>query len=129
MFKPLQDSAEQFQIARDDYLEASKAQNAEAAIDALVRGMQAADAILVFLGYCEAYECGECEGCKANGAARRSEMEAAMEADPDLSVAVNGPLLSDEDNAAARSLLLSVFGDPTGDEDAAANGGADDLPE
>lgn len=118
MFKPLSDSAEQFQIARDDYLEASKAQNAEAAIDALVRGMQAADAILVFLGYVEPFECGECDACQANGAARRAEMEAALENDPDLSIRDNGPLLDPAQEAAARKLLLDVFGPGAEAEDA-----------
>lgn len=117
MFKPLEDTAEQFQIARDDYLEASREQNAEAAIDALVRAVAAADAILVHLGLAEAYECGDCEGCKANGAARRAEMEAAVENDPDLSTSAHGALLSDEDNAAAKRLLASIFEDPAGDED------------
>jgi hypothetical protein len=124
MFKPLQDTAEAFQIARDDYLEASREQNAEAAIDALVRAVASADAILVHLGYVEPYECGDCEGCKAAGAARREEMQAAVENDPDLSTSAHGALLSDEDNAAARTLLASVFNDPAGDEDA-ATGAAD----
>ncbi len=120
MFKPLNDASDDFANARDDYQEASKEQNAEAAIDALVRGMQAADAVLSFLGFVEPYECGDCESCKANGDARRSEMEAAVENDPSLSVRNNGPLLDPAADAESRRLLLSVFGDPAGDEDAEA---------
>lgn len=111
MFQPLEDAAEEFATARDDYAAASKAQSAEAAIPALLRALRSADAILSFLGYVEPYECGDCDACQANAAARRDAMQTAVNTDPDLSPA--GPLgaaLSADENASARALLESIFG-------------------
>jgi hypothetical protein len=110
VFQPLAHAADDFAIARDDYLEASAEQNAEAAVDALIRAVQAADAVLSFLGFIEPYECGDCPACKARGAERRAEMEAAVEADPALSVKDNGPLMSPDEEARVRRLLADVFG-------------------
>lgn len=109
MFEPLAQTADEFAMARLDYIEASKAQDAELALDALVRAVQAADAILIFLGMVDPAECGECDGCKARAAARRAEMEEAIENDPALSVKDNGPLLSEDDEATARRLLAAIF--------------------
>lgn len=112
VFKPLHNALVAFEMARDTYIEASKARDAETAIEALVQGMQAADSILTFLGHIEPYECGNCESCTANAETRRADMQAAVDADPELSP--SGPLgmhLSPEEEASVRKLLDEAFGE------------------
>ena len=73
MFQPLATAVRAFETARADYIAAAKAQDAEAAYEALADAVAAADAVLVFLGYVEPYACGECDACKANAAVAEEE--------------------------------------------------------
>ena len=73
MFQPLATAVKAFEAARTDYITAVKAQDAEAAHEALADAVAAADAVLTFLGYVEPYACGECDACQANGALSEEE--------------------------------------------------------
>lgn len=73
MFQPLATAAQAFTAARADYIDAVKANRAEAAHEALADAIAAADALLTFIGLVEPYACGECAACKANAAVSEDE--------------------------------------------------------
>lgn len=115
MYQPLEDAAFAFADARDTYIEAAKTPDdpdaSTRAVQALISALAHADAILSFLGFIDPYECGECPSCKAKAAARRDEMQAAVDADPVLSpTGPLGPHLTPAEEALARKLLAEAFG-------------------
>jgi hypothetical protein len=94
VFQPLSDAAETFAAARDRYMAALAAQDAEAAILAMQEAFANANAILVFVGLVPPYACGECTNCQSNAA----------------HAAESVPLTDDEDETARRLLGSVDFG-------------------
>lgn len=112
MYQPLENAAQAFAEARDEYMQAAQAQDAHKGALALRKALYTADSILTFLGMVHRYECGDCESCKTTAAERAAEMQAAVDADP----AFAGPHLSEDEEATARALLADAFDRPTRDE-------------